>query len=365
MSRRIIISGGGTGGHIYPAISIANALRLIDPNIEILFVGAQGRMEMEKVPAAGYKIVGLPIAGIQRSLSLKNLSLPFKLIKSLQEAGRVIDEFKPDVVVGVGGYASGPVLYMANRRGIPTLIQEQNSYAGVTNKILAKKAKRICTAYDGMERFFPAKSIIKTGNPVRQDLVDLEAKRSEAYAFFNLDPNKKTVLVLGGSLGARTINRTLVAHLDQLKGADFQILWQTGKFYIADTKKAVEESGATNIRVMDFIYKMDFAFSVADVVISRAGAGTISELCLVAKPCVLVPSPNVSEDHQTKNAMALVNVNAAEFVADIECNDKLVSMVVGLVKDAPKCSTLSKNIAALGISNSAELIATEVLKLVK
>lgn len=365
MSSRIIISGGGTGGHIYPAISIANALKLIEPEVEILFVGAQGRMEMEKVPAAGYKIVGLPIAGIQRSLSLKNLSLPFKLIKSLKEAGRVIDEFKPDVVVGVGGYASGPVLYMANRRGIPTLIQEQNSYAGVTNKILSKRAKRICTAYDGMERFFPVGAIIKTGNPVRQDLVDLDNKRSQAYPFFELDPSKKTVLVLGGSLGARTINRTLVAHLEQLKSADFQILWQTGKFYFAESKRAVDESGATNIRVMDFIYKMDYAFAVADVVISRAGAGTISELCLVAKPCILVPSPNVSEDHQTKNAMALVNVNAAEFVTDAYCNEKLIPAVAELVENTEKCRTLSRNIALLGIPNSAELIAKEVLRLIR
>lgn len=365
MGKRVIISGGGTGGHIYPAISIANALKIIDPSIDILFVGAQGRMEMEKVPAAGYKIVGLPIAGIQRSLTLKNLSVPFKLIKSLREAGRVIDEFKPDVVVGVGGYASGPVLYMANRRRIPTLIQEQNSYAGLTNKILAKKAKRICTAYSGMERFFPANAIIKTGNPVRQDLVELEVKRNEAYKFFNLDPSKKTILILGGSLGARTINRTIAAGLNDIKEQDIQLLWQTGKFYIAESKKSVEESGAANVQVMDFIYKMDYAFAVADVVVSRAGAGTISELCLVGKPCILVPSPNVSEDHQTKNAMALVNVDAAEFVSDAECGDKLLAEVKALAANADKCSMLSKNIARLGIPNSAELIAREVLKLIK
>ena len=365
MSKRIIISGGGTGGHIYPAISIANALKLIDPTVEILFVGAQGRMEMEKVPAAGYKIVGLPMAGIQRSLTLKNFSVPFKLMKSLSEAGRVIKEFKPDVVVGVGGYASGPVLFMANRRGIPTLIQEQNSYAGVTNKILSKRAKCICTAYDGMERFFPAQSIIKTGNPVRQDLVNLDEKRAEAYTFFGLDPNKKTVLVLGGSLGARTINRTIAAHLGEIKEQDFQVLWQTGKFYISDSKKAVEESGATNVKEMDFIYKMDLAFAAADVVVSRAGAGTISELCLVAKPCILVPSPNVSEDHQTKNAMALVNVDAAQLVTDADCNEKLINEVVALVNNPEKCALLTKNIAKLGIANSAERIANEVLKLIK
>lgn len=363
MSKRIIISGGGTGGHIYPAISIANALKLIDPTIEILFVGAQGRMEMEKVPAAGYKIVGLPIAGIQRSLSLSNLALPFKLIKSLNEAGRVIDEFKPDAVVGVGGYASGPVLYMANRKKIPTLIQEQNSYAGVTNKILSKKASCICTAYDGMERFFPAQSIIKTGNPVRQDLVNLNEKRAEAYTFFGLDPNKKTVLILGGSLGARTINRTIASYLEQVKDQDFQLLWQTGKFYIADSKKAVEESGATNVKEMDFIYRMDLAYAVADVVVSRAGAGTISELCLVAKPCILVPSPNVSEDHQTKNAMALVNVDAALLVTDAYCNERLMKEVVALVKSPEKCMLLTKNIAKLGIANSAERIANEILKI--
>jgi undecaprenyldiphospho-muramoylpentapeptide beta-N-acetylglucosaminyltransferase len=362
---RVIISGGGTGGHIYPAISIANALRIIDPTTEILFVGAQGRMEMEKVPAAGYEIVGLPIAGLQRKLTLKNIAVPFKLLKSLNEAGKVIDSFKPDVVVGVGGYASGPVLFMANRKGIPTLIQEQNSYAGLTNKILAKKAKRICTAYDGMERFFPAKAIIKTGNPVRQDLVNLENKREEAYQFFNLDPSKKTVLVLGGSLGARTINRTLAQNLDSIKVESYQLLWQTGKFYINDSKKAVDDSGATNVKVMDFIYKMDLAFAAADVIISRAGAGTISELCLVGKPAILIPSPNVSEDHQTKNAMALVNVNAAEFVSDAECSELLIRDLNNLIADCSKCAVLSKNIAKLGINNSAELIAKEVFSLVK
>lgn len=365
MSKKVIISGGGTGGHIYPAISIANALKIIEPSTEILFVGAQGRMEMEKVPAAGYKIVGLPIAGIQRSLTLKNLAVPFKLIKSLCEAGRIIDEFKPDAVVGVGGYASGPVLYMANRRGIPTLIQEQNSYAGLTNKILAKKAKRICTAYDGMERFFPIKSIIKTGNPVRQDLVGLAEKRNDAYHFFKLDPAKKTILVLGGSLGARTINTTLSLHADILKNQDFQVLWQTGKYNFEDSKKAVAKSGATNIIVMEFIYNMDYAFAVADVVISRAGAGTISELCLVAKPCILVPSPNVSEDHQTKNAMALVNADAALFVSDASCHNRLVEEAIALVSNEDKCAELSQNIANLAISDSAERIAKEVLSLIK
>lgn len=365
MNKRVIISGGGTGGHIYPAISIANALKLIDPSIEILFVGAQGRMEMEKVPAAGYNIVGLPIAGIQRSLTLKNLAVPFKLLKSLSEAGRVIDRFKPDVVVGVGGYASGPVLFKASSRGIPTLIQEQNSYAGLTNKILSKRAKCICTAYDGMERFFPAESIIKTGNPVRQDLVNLEEKRGEAFSFFGLDPNKKTVLVLGGSLGARTINRTIAAQLGKVKEQDFQLLWQTGKFYFNESRKAVDESGASNVKVMDFIYKMDLAFAAADVVVSRAGAGTISELCLVAKPCILVPSPNVSEDHQTKNAMALVNVDAAQFVADVDCNEQLLDSLVALVNDENKCLRLKENIVQLGIPNSAERIANEILKLIK
>jgi UDP-N-acetylglucosamine--N-acetylmuramyl-(pentapeptide) pyrophosphoryl-undecaprenol N-acetylglucosamine transferase len=363
MSKKVIISGGGTGGHIYPAISIANALRLIDPTIEILFVGALGRMEMEKVPAAGYAIKGLPIAGIQRSLTLKNLSVPFKLIKSLTEAGKIIDSFNPDVVVGVGGYASGPVLYMANRRGIPTVIQEQNSYAGLTNKILAKKARRICTAYDGMERFFPAKSIIKTGNPVRQDLVNLSDKRSEAYAFFDLNPAKKTVLILGGSLGARTINSTVALHINDIKASDYQVLWQTGKFYIADSALAVEQACASNVKVMDFIYRMDLAFAAADVVISRAGAGTISELCLVAKPCILVPSPNVSEDHQTKNAMALVKVDAALLVTDAECVQKLLPEAISLLNNEAKRVALSANIAKLGIADSAERIANEILKL--
>ena len=364
MSRRIIISGGGTGGHIYPAISIANALRLIDPNIEILFVGAQGRMEMEKVPAAGYKIVGLPIAGIQRSLSLKNLSLPFKLIKSLKEAGRVIDEFKPDVVVGVGGYASGPVLYMANRRGIPTLIQEQNSYAGVTNKILAKKAKRICTAYDGMERFFPAKSIIKTGNPVRQDLVNLEAKRSEAYAFFNLDPNKRTVLVLGGSLGARTINHCMIEGLEKIRTSGVQFIWQTGKIYIDEVRAAVAKAGELPmLHVTDFISDMASAYRAADLVISRAGAGSISEFCLLQKPVILVPSPNVAEDHQTKNALALVNKNAALYIKDAAAKEALLDKAIETVQHPELLKSLSTNIAKLAFTDSANVIAREVYEL--
>jgi UDP-N-acetylglucosamine--N-acetylmuramyl-(pentapeptide) pyrophosphoryl-undecaprenol N-acetylglucosamine transferase len=309
--KRIIISGGGTGGHIFPAISIANALRKLDPEIEILFVGAEGRMEMEKIPAAGYKIVGLPVTGIYRSFTFKNIKVFMKLFKSLNMAKKVIKEFNPDVVVGVGGYASGPVLRKAGKMGIPTLIQEQNSYAGVTNRLLAKRASAICVAYDNMDRYFPAEKIIKTGNPVRQTFDNIETIRGEGFSFFNLKKGFPVILVLGGSLGAWSINNTLTENINLLRDSDCQWLWQTGKHYYDNIKELVDETFNENISVHSFINRMDYAYAVADIIVSRAGAGTISELCLLGKPVILVPSPNVAEDHQTKNAMALSEKEAA------------------------------------------------------
>lgn len=364
MSKKIIISGGGTGGHIFPAISIANALKLIDPTVEILFVGALGRIEMEKVPAAGYKIIGLPVAGFQRKLTLRNLNVIFKLIKSIRLSKRIINDFKPDVVVGVGGYASGPVLFMANRKGIPTLIQEQNSYAGVTNKLLAKKARKICVAYEGMEKYFPKEKIILTGNPVRQDLLNKMNSRSEALDYFGLQ-DKQTILVVGGSLGARTINQSLIGGLDKLGNSTFQVLWQTGKYYYSDANEANQKKGYANIKVNDFITQMDLAYACADIIISRAGAGTISELCLVGKPVILVPSPNVAEDHQTKNALALVNKNAAIMVRDAEAQQKLVDEALQLIENTDKKNELAKNISLMALKDSAKTIAEEVIKLIR
>lgn len=363
---KIIISGGGTGGHIYPAVSIANALRKADSEVDILFVGAEGKMEMEKVPAAGYPIVGLPVAGLQRRLTLKNFLLPFKVLKSLRKASAVIKNFKPNVVVGVGGYASGPVLWVAGRKGIPTLIQEQNSYAGVTNKLLAKRAKLICVAYEGMERFFPKTKLLLTGNPIRQDLFNLNEIRNEAQTFFNLNPSKKTILLLGGSLGARTINESVLAAIDLLKSTNVQLIWQTGKFYFDKARAEWERQGKPdNIKVYDFIYKMDYAFAAADVIVSRAGAGTISELCMVAKPCILVPSPNVSEDHQTKNAMALVNKQAALLVTDADAREHLVLQALQLLANGEQMQNLGANIATLAMPDAADRIAAEILKLAK
>ena len=363
-SLKVIISGGGTGGHIYPAVSIANALKQRIPNVSILFVGAEGRMEMEKVPAAGYQIVALPVAGLQRKLSWKNLVLPFKILKSIRKASVIIKEFKPDVVVGVGGYVSGPVLWAAQRKKIPTLLQEQNSYAGVTNKILAKRATKICVAYDGMEKFFAKEKISLLGNPVRQDLQrDNGSLRTEAATFFGLDANKKTVLIVGGSLGARTLNQTMIKALPDVANSDVQFVWQTGKFYFEQAKTAAQS--VANVKVCDFIYRMDYAFALADVVISRAGAGTISELCVVAKPCIFVPSPNVSEDHQTKNAQALVNKNAALMVTDANAPAQLISAALDLLKNETCCSELQNNIAALARPNAANDIVDELLKLIK
>jgi UDP-N-acetylglucosamine--N-acetylmuramyl-(pentapeptide) pyrophosphoryl-undecaprenol N-acetylglucosamine transferase len=362
---KVIISGGGTGGHIYPAVSIANTLKQRLPNVEILFVGAIGRMEMEKVPAAGYEIVGLPIAGLQRKLSLKNLALPFKFLKSINAAKKIIKDFAPDVVVGVGGYASAPTLKAAGRLKIPTLIQEQNSYAGLTNKMLAKRAKKICVAYNGMERFFPAEKIVHTGNPVRQDLLNVQSLRDEAFHFFNLDKSKKTLLVVGGSLGARTLNTVICKEINRINNNNIQLIWQTGKNYFKDAQSQIDYASVNNTKVYEFIYRMDLAFAAADVIVSRAGAGTISELCIVAKPCVLVPSPNVSEDHQAKNAMALVNENAAVKISDEDAQNDLIDTVLQIFQDEKRMEELGNNIAKLALPNAAEQIVDEILKLVK
>jgi UDP-N-acetylglucosamine--N-acetylmuramyl-(pentapeptide) pyrophosphoryl-undecaprenol N-acetylglucosamine transferase len=361
--KRVIISGGGTGGHIFPAISIANALRATDPEVEILFVGAEGRMEMEKVPAAGYKIIGLPVSGLQRSLTLKNIKVLFKLFRSLRMSRKVLKEFKPDVVVGVGGYASGPVLRQAGKMEIPTLIQEQNSYAGITNKLLAKKASVICVAYDGMEKYFPADKIIKTGNPVRQNFDKLKSLESEALAFFNLKKEFPVILVLGGSLGAGTINNSLSENISRLQESDCQWLWQTGKYYYENVKALVSVSFSDNISVHGFINRMDYAYAVADIIISRAGAGTISELCLVGKPVILVPSPNVAEDHQTKNAKALSDRHAAVFIADNNAAKTLVDEAIKLMSDKSKRETLSENISKMADRDADKRIAEEVFKL--
>lgn len=361
---RIIISGGGTGGHIFPAVSIANAIKELQPDTEILFVGAEGRMEMHRVPAAGYPIKGLPVAGFDRKNLLKNIPVLIKLFKSQRLARKIVKDFRPHAAVGVGGYASGPTLKVAGSMGIPTLLQEQNSYAGVTNKLLAKQAKKICVAYEGMERFFDKSKIILTGNPVRQGLLNHSIQREEAVATFGLDPQKKTVLILGGSLGARTINQCLMANLDKVKNSGIQFIWQTGKIYIEEARKAVAEAGKLPmLHVTDFISDMATAYSAADLVISRAGAGSISEFCLLQKPVILVPSPNVAEDHQTKNALALVNKNAALYVKDAEAKDLLLDKAIEAVNQPELLKNLSKNIAELAFTDSANVIAKEVIKL--
>lgn len=362
--KRVIISGGGTGGHIFPAISIANALRVIDPEIEILFVGAEGRMEMEKIPAAGYKIIGLPVSGLQRRLILKNIKVLINLFRSLRLARKVLKEFSPDVVVGVGGYASGPVLRQAGKMGIPTLIQEQNSYAGITNKLLAKKASVICVAYDGMEKYFPAEKIIKTGNPVRQNFDNIESLKSEALKFFNLKKDLPVVLVLGGSLGAGTINNSLSENMNKLRDSECQWLWQTGKYYFENVNALVNVSFNENISVHGFINRMDLAYAAADVIVSRAGAGTISELCLVGKPVILIPSPNVAEDHQTKNAKALSDRQAAVYITDNKAVITLVDEAVSLILDKTKRSILSENIVKMADRDADVRISNEVFKLI-
>lgn len=361
---RIIISGGGTGGHIFPAVSIANALKKQHPDTEILFVGAEGRMEMQRVPAAGYRIIGLPVAGFDRKHLLKNIGVLVKLVRSQLKARKIIKDFKPHAAVGVGGYASGPTLKVAGSMGIPTLLQEQNSYAGVTNKLLAKQAAKICVAYEGMERFFDKNKIILTGNPVRQNLLDTKLSREEAVRSFGLDTTKKTVLIIGGSLGARTINRCVMQGLEKIKASGVQFIWQTGKFYIDEAKAAVRQAGELPmLYVTDFIADMATAYRAADLVISRAGAGSISELCLLEKPVILVPSPNVAEDHQTKNALALVNKDAALYVKDSEAAEKLLDEAVKAVNQSETLKKLSTNIAKLAFRDSADVIAAEVYKL--
>ena len=361
---RIIISGGGTGGHIFPAVSIANAIKEQHPETEILFVGAEGRMEMQRVPAAGYNIIGLPVAGFDRKHLLKNFCVIIKLLRSQIKARKIIKNFKPHAAVGVGGYASGPTLKVAGMMGIPTLIQEQNSYAGVTNKLLAKKAEKICVAYDGMERFFPKDKIILTGNPVRQGLLNNNISREEALKTFGLKADKKTILIIGGSLGARTINNCVMQALEKIKDSNAQFIWQTGKIYIDEAKKAVAAAGdIPNLCTTDFISDMNAAYSAADLVISRAGAGSISEFCLLGKPVILVPSPNVAEDHQTQNALALVNKDAAIYIKDAEATDKLIDKAIETVGKAEELSKLSKNITKLAFKDSANIIADEVYKL--
>lgn len=361
---RIIVSGGGTGGHIFPAISIANAIKEMRPDTEILFVGAEGRMEMQRVPAAGYPIKGLPVAGFDRKNLFKNIPVLIKLFKSQRMAKQIIKEFRPHAAVGVGGYASGPTLKVAGNMGIPTLLQEQNSYAGVTNKLLAKKAHKICVAYEGMERFFDKNKIILTGNPVRQGLLNHSINREEAIRSFHLDPTKKTVLILGGSLGARTINQCVIENLGKIKTSGVQFIWQTGKIYINEAIAAIANAGdVTMLHVTDFISNMAAAYSAADLVISRAGAGSISEFCLLEKPIILVPSPNVAEDHQTKNALALVNKNAALYVKDANAKEELIDKAIQTVNQPGLLNNLSINIGKLAFTDSANIIAKEVIKL--
>ena len=360
---RIIISGGGTGGHIFPAVSIANAIKAKHPDAKILFVGALGRMEMQRVPAAGYEIKGLPIQGFDRKNLLKNVKVLFKIWKSQRMARQIIKDFRPMAAVGVGGYASGPTLNKAAAMGVPCLIQEQNSYAGVTNKLLAKKADKICVAYEGMERFFPAEKIIMTGNPVRQALLENKMTKAEAVQSFGLDPQKKTILIVGGSLGAGTVNKSVMQHLDDIENSGVQVIWQTGKYYYANIIKELEGRVLPNVKIMDFISDMGAAYKAADLVISRAGASSISEFCLLGTPVILVPSPNVAEDHQTKNAMALVNKQAALYVKDAEAPEKVISLALETVQDEQTLRSLSENILKLALPNSADIIADEVIKL--
>lgn len=363
---RVIISGGGTGGHIFPAIAIANEIKKRNPEVDILFVGATGKMEMERVPLAGFNIVGLPIAGLQRRLTIKNLSLPFKLIKSLLKAKSVVKNFNPQVVIGVGGYASGPTLKMAQRLKIPTVIQEQNSYPGKTNRLLAKNVAAVCTAYENLETVFPAERITLTGNPVRAELAENKMDREEAFKLFTeLDPGKKTILVIGGSLGARTLNQSLIGGLDALQKANIQVLWQCGKFYFEAMKAEMASKNASGIVLTDFIGRMDAAYALADVVISRAGALSISELCLVGKPTVLVPSPNVSEDHQTKNAMALVKNQAAILVKDAEAESTLIERTIKLLDNESEMKILSIAIQAMGKPRATEDIVDVIENIVK
>lgn len=370
---RAIISGGGTGGHIFPALSIANKLKELNPETEILFVGADGRMEMEKVPAAGYKIVGLPISGLQRSLSMSNLALPFKVIKSVSMARKLIKEFKPDIAIGVGGYASAPLLWAATRMGVPTLIQEQNGYAGLTNKILGKKAKSICVAYEGMERFFPADRIVLSGNPIRKEIVPATPQmKAQAFEFYGLDPQKKHIFVVGGSLGSRTLNEAMKKWIEDgcPGGKDIEVIWQCGKYYkkaidafMQEAKDAGKPVGG--IQHSDFIMRIDLAYAAADIVISRSGASSVSELCAAHKAVIFVPSPNVAEDHQTHNAMALVGKDAAIMVKDVEASEKLMSTACDLIENEERITLMERNISALALREAAMTIAEEVYRIVR
>lgn len=362
---KYLISGGGTGGHIFPAISIANALKQIDPHCEVLFIGAEGHMEMERVPAAGYNIEGLKVEGLDRQHLLRNVKVICNLLSSLPKARRIIKNFKPDVAVGVGGYASAAALLVAKSMNIPIVLQEQNGFAGVANKLLAKKAEKICVAYSGMERFFPADKIILTGNPIRQNLFNPELDKNEAYAAFGFKNNIPTLLVMGGSLGAMTINNGMIKGLKQFAQAGVQVIWQTGKRYFADAKKAFDENPCSNVLVTDFISRMDYAYAIADVVVARAGASTISELTFLGKPAILIPSPNVAEDHQTHNAMALANQNAAICLPDKEAEEKLAPLAIDLLLDNERKSSIAENSKKMAQNDSALRIANEIVKLCK
>lgn len=362
---RVILSGGGTGGHIFPAVAIANEIKKMQPNASILFVGALGKMEMEKVPNAGYNIIGISIAGLQRKITLANFKLPFLLIKSYFQTKKIINDFKPHVVVGTGGFASGPILKAAAAKNIPTLIHEGNSYAGLTNKLLGKKVSKVCVAYQNMDNYFPKEKILITGNPIRQDLFDIASKRKESYDFFKLNPNKKTILVIGGSLGAKTINEAIANGLELIIKENFQLIWQTGKAYFPLAKNKIDNYQNNNLLAFDFISKMDLAYAASDLVVSRAGASSISEICVIGKPCILVPSPNVAEDHQTKNALALQNNNAAILIKDAEASLKLITSCVELLNNTSKLNTLSDNCKKMAFPNATKIIAEEVIKLTK
>ena len=361
---RVIISGGGTGGHVYPALAIANKMKELFPDTKFLFIGAKGKMEMEKVPDAGYDIVGLWISGLQRKLTLKNLMFPIKLLSSMMKTRKIINDFNPDVVIGVGGYASGPTLQAAAKKGIPTLLQEQNSYAGLTNKFLAEKAKKICVAYENMDKYFPKEKIVLTGNPVRNDIIDVDKKRDQALKFFGLDSKKKTLFSFGGSLGARTLNDSLINNLQDLIVAEVQVIWQIGSFYYKEFQERLRDFDLKNIKYFEFLKEMDLAYAAADVIISRAGALSISEICLTGKPAILVPSPNVAEDHQTKNAMALINEKAAILVKDKDARSNLVPEALRILFNENQQKVLSTNIKRLGKPHAAENIVREIISII-
>lgn len=366
MSIKVIISGGGTGGHIYPAIAIANAIKEIDSSAELLFVGADGKMEMEKVPESGYSIIGLPVRGFQRKISISTVNTLIRLFKSIFKSRKILKSFKPDIAIGVGGYASGPLCFVASRRGIPILLQEQNSYPGITNKILASKASKICVAYDGMERFFEKSKLIITGNPVRQDIINIDSLKSSAFDYYGLDSSKKTIVIIGGSLGARTLNESVIQSLEEIKGSDdVQIVWQTGSFYEEEINERLYDHKIDNLYKFKFLNRMDYIYSIADLIISRAGASTISELCLTAKPVILVPSPNVAEDHQTKNALALSSINSAILVKDKDAVHMLISTALNLVRKDEQLAILSNNIKKMGYVDSAGVIAKIVKEIVR